>query len=193
MCVTGQPATGATPKCCPVTTEIPRARPLTCSEESSLTIHGRHDARFACFGSASRCSLASEDCLILSAASRSWHALTCIATHGVERTANRGKLSDRRGGMRTIHWQKGKFTDTGQMPHICWQTSVRNHPTALPIKLRHPRCAGVSCLICLGTGHEGVTRVTVARSGDAPPSWTIEAGRVDELQAILGSSADGRD
>src|ERR1022692_1203259 len=34
---------------CPVTAQIARSSSLTCTEESSLTIHGGHNARFARF------------------------------------------------------------------------------------------------------------------------------------------------
>ena len=42
---------------CPMTTKIPRPMTLTCEEESSLSIHDHHCARFAHFDHGSRCRL----------------------------------------------------------------------------------------------------------------------------------------
>jgi len=48
--------------CCPVTTKIAGPRLLTCGEESSLSIHGGHGARFARFKWWPRAPCANEDC-----------------------------------------------------------------------------------------------------------------------------------
>jgi hypothetical protein len=63
---------------CPVTSKIPQRMPLTCKEESILSIFGRHRVRFDRFADRSGTSCDNEVCPLASLADRLGRLSSCV-------------------------------------------------------------------------------------------------------------------
>ena len=98
-----------------MTSKIPQRMPLTCKEESVLSIFGRHRARFDRFADRSGASRDSKVCPLATLADRLGRLSSCVNMSVSSLSAAAwGKLDGRRRRSRTTSWQKGKFAVTGQ-------------------------------------------------------------------------------